>query len=615
MTQNHAVVASAIANPLFTISPSARGGECAGPVELVPLEHIELAANPRQDISAEGLRRLAAMLGGPLGQIVPAVGRRHDGDTVVLYDGQRRLLAARLTRELAGTDGYEDLRAVDALLVMLLDAEPTPAQLRSLQAQANRAEQLTIGDQQRQFADCWDERAGLSEPDRIAAVCRDLGISPKLAHNLRRQLTLPEDLRVRVAERPVGQQISVGMANALADMQEISPPLVASVAQRISSREMHDRALRDLGGFVHKTIVEDPGVYAVRIDQGALLDAHEQIERAREHLTDEHTAALEAMFVRGNTTDDNDGDGRPAKVNADSELEVLSKRAKSTALKIAVDEAMRDRAANGRFGWVHRRGEDFADGIWVIDPLFLIDCAHELLAEGAGGHAAEETMFSGAKLQDDEMDAARADDDARREAERERQEQAKASNLGLGSDVAAGLMDPHGDQMKALRDLVCRLLAREYPDVIAYGAAWTDRSNQQPVGDSRRFEPRAVDAIVDSELQRALDDPEPLRGIAVLTSRLCSAFVLDPDGVTKTKALGSDRMGRKLRDALPGGAGALRDAVWQFISPMLSPRLRELNRDAFVIDELADTVDLHAHRQDSGLEDLDLGADTDVDAA
>src|SRR4051794_18184265 len=33
-------------------------------------------------------------------------------------------------------------------------------------------------------------------------------------------------------------------------------------------------ALRDLGGFVHRTLVEDPATYAVRIDDGALLDAH-----------------------------------------------------------------------------------------------------------------------------------------------------------------------------------------------------------------------------------------------------------------------------------------------------------------------------------------------------
>jgi hypothetical protein len=40
-----------------------------------------------------------------------------------------------------------------------------------------------------------------------------------------------------------------------------------------------------------------------------------------------------------------------------------------------------------------------------------------------------------------------------------------------------------------------------------------------------------------------------------------AAFVLDPAGVTRTKALGSERMERELGDALPGGEAPLRAAV------------------------------------------------------
>ena len=84
--------------------------------------------------------------------------------------------------------------------------------------------------------------------------------------------------------------------------------------------------------------------------------------------------------------------------------------------------------------------------------------------------------------------------------------------------------------------------------------------------------------------------------------------MLDPAGVTRTKALGSERMARKLRDALPGGEGALRAAVWEFMRPMLSPALVALNRDAFVIDDARrDTVDLDGHRAASDLDELDLG--------
>ena len=50
--------------------------------------------------------------------------------------------------------------------------------------------------------------------------------------------------------------------------------------------------------------------------------------------------------------------------------------------------------------------------------------------------------------------------------------------------------------------------------------------------------------------------------------------------------------------------------------PMLSPALVALNRDAFVIDEHADTtVDLEAHRAASDLDDLLLEDDHPAEAA
>jgi hypothetical protein len=116
---------------------------------------------------------------------------------------------------------------------------------------------------------------------------------------------------------------------------------------------------------------------------------------------------------------------------------------------------------------------------------------------------------------------------------------------------------------------------------------------------------------VAARLQRALDEPDPLRGIAQLTARWGAAFVLNPDGVTRTKALGRERIARKLSDALPGGENALRAAVWRFMRPMLSPNLAHLNRDAFVLDEaLESTVHLEEHRGESDLAALDLGDET-----
>ena len=185
------------------------------------------------------------------------------------------------------------------------------------------------------------------------------------------------------------------------------------------------------------------------------------------------------------------------------------------------------------------------------------------------------------------------------------------TNLGLGHDIRAGLMDPTDPQLHALKALVCHLLAIHHREVIAYGAGWTDQDRQQPVGDTTRHEPGHIDAIVDAELQRALADPNPLRGIAQLVARLGAAYTLDPDGVTRTKALGSERLARRLRDTLPAGNDAVRTALWEFMRPMLSPTLVARNRDAFLTDTtLETTVDLDAHHAESPLDDLELGDDT-----
>jgi hypothetical protein len=106
---------------------------------------------------------------------------------------------------------------------------------------------------------------------------------------------------------------------------------------------------------------------------------------------------------------------------------------------------------------------------------------------------------------------------------------------------------------------------------------------------------------------------DPLRGIAQLAARWAAAFVLDPDGVTRTKALGTERMTRMLRDALPGDDQPLRAAVWEFVRPILSPRLTALNMDAFVHARgIGSTVDLDAHRADADIDELEL-RDDDVD--
>jgi ParB-like chromosome segregation protein Spo0J len=588
--------------PLFDVTRLAEAGVDAV-VGRFALEDLELASNARRYIDPDSLDRLAVSL-STTGLLIPLVGHRAEPDgPTVIYDGQRRLLAARRSHELAGTDGYEHLQPVQSLIVLLVDHEPSIDEIRRIQAVCNNArESLSLVDQQAQFEHCWQARAGLAENDRLAAVCSDLAISAKRAHNLRRQLTLPDEIRERVAERPSGNQLSATLANRLADMHEVAPDLTKAVAKRVSSSEQLEQAVRDMGAFVHKSIVEDSRVYAVRIDDGALLDVHEEVKRARSHLDEQGQRQLAGTF--GCKLD-----------QVQKELDALAARAKDKALKVRITNEIRDRAATGKYGYVHERGRDFAASIWVVDPVFVIDlCAEQASDASDGSPAREEAYFAGAQLEDDEMRDAAAHERDRVAAERIRQARAERSNLGLGQDIAAGLTDPRSGQLDALRAAVCHMLASHYREVLAYGAGWSDRDRQQPIGDTGRYEPRHIDAIVAAELQRALDEPDPLRGIAQVAARIGAAFMLNPDGITRTKALGRERMARKLSDALPGGENPLRTAIWEFMRPMLSPALIDLNLGAFVIDKAHSSVDLEKHRGDSRLEDLDLGEE-DASAA
>jgi hypothetical protein len=590
--------------PTFTLGPAPllfdvstlADGELPARIDRVPLEHIELAPNPRREIGEEGIDRLAKMLCSS-GQLVPCIGWRPDPDhpKVILCDGQRRYLAAQASHGLAGSEYMQGLtEPIRSLIVLLLDHAPSPEEIRRLQAHCQQREELTLSDQQQQFHDCWQARAGFREADRVAAVCADLGISPRRAHNLRRQLTLPEQIRTRVAERPAGEQISVTMANKLADMHELAPQLTDAVAKRITTTDLHDKALRDLGAFVHRTVIEHEHTYAVRIDHGALLDAAEQIEHARPHLTPAGRQQLQGIL-----------DAEPQRL--DSALDAIAARARTRALKLRITPEIRDRARTGRYAFVHDRGVDFAAGIWVIDPVFMIDLAREALQAGSDEPARDEAFFAGAKLDDADLRDVAEEHRQRKQEARARQAEATRTNLGLGHDIRAGLIDPTAGQLQALKQIICHLLAHHYREVIAYGAGWTDPERQQPVGDTGRHEPRHIDAILDAELDRAFADPDPLRGIAQLTARWAAAFVLDPDGVTRTKALGTERMARKLSDALPGGDSPLRTAVWELLRPMLSPTLAALNRDAFITDHGDDsTVDLDRHRLASTLDELDL---------
>ena len=147
-------------------------------------------------------------------------------------------------------------------------------------------------------------------------------------------------------------------------MHEIAPRLTEAVAKRITTSDLHDKAVGNIGAFVQRTVVEDEHTYAVRIDDGALLDAAEQIEHARRHLGPDGQPQIAGVLGC-----------KPERL--DAELDTLTARAKSRAQKLYITGEVRDRARNGRYAFVHERGHDFAAGIWVVDPAFMLDLVHE----------------------------------------------------------------------------------------------------------------------------------------------------------------------------------------------------------------------------------------------
>jgi len=139
----------------------------------------------------------------------------------------------------------------------------------------------------------------------------------------------------------------------------------------------------------------------------------------------------------------------------DRELDALATRARTRAVKVQIDAQLRDRAANGRYAWTFDRGRDFARGVWVVDPLFMLDVVHDRLeADDGDAPAREESYFAGARLHDADLRAAAADDREQRAAARQRRAEATASNLGLGHDIRAALADPTAEQLDAVRQIV-----------------------------------------------------------------------------------------------------------------------------------------------------------------
>jgi hypothetical protein len=97
-----------------------------------------------------------------------------------------------------------------------------------------------------------------------------------------------------------------------------------------------------------------------------------------------------------------------------------------------------------------------AAGIWVVDPAFMLDLVHEQLGEGDSAPAREHAYFAGAKLEDAELREAGAEEADLRARARALQAEATRSNLGLGHDLRAGLIQPSDGQLRAVRQIVWR---------------------------------------------------------------------------------------------------------------------------------------------------------------
>ena len=90
-----------------------------------------------------------------------------------------------------------------------------------------------------------------------------------------------------------------------------------------------------------------------------------------------------------------------------------------------------------------------------------------------------------------------------------------------------------------MRKIACRLIAGRFRDMVAFGAGWTDQERQQPVpevdGPSRG---RPTCSPPPSSSVRS-----PIRtgstGSHSFVTRWAAAFVIDPDGATRTTALGA----------------------------------------------------------------------------
>ena len=466
--------------PRCSTSPRIAPADPAGTLVRVALDELELAPNARREIAPEGIERLARMLmtHGPARALHRPPPRRPDRSS--LYAGQRRLLAARASHELAG-DGLHAGAQPDR-------AAARPRAHRRRDPPHPGPGEPARGPHARRPAGA--VRRLLGRPRRPA---RDATGSPPSAPTSAsapsRPTTCAASSRSRSRSAPASpngpaeRQLSVTLANRLADMHDVAPELTEAVA----AADLHRRPARR------------------RAARPRRLRAPHRSSRTRPPTPCGSTTAPcstphTQLDARPRAPHAPPARGRPPACSAarPTSSTPSSTRCRPRASAGARDAARRRRAARPR---PHRPLRLRARPRPRLRRRHLGRRPRVHARRRPPGARADTTTrpprptrryFAGAGL-----------DDAR-PARRRRRTSASAAtssasarprpsrtNLGLGHDLRAGLIDPSPAQLDALRAIVCHLLARDYRDVIAYGAGWTDPERQRPVGETGRHEPQA----------------------------------------------------------------------------------------------------------------------------
>ena len=461
---------------LFDVTTTAPA-DPAGTLVRVPLDDIELAPNARREIAPEGIERLARML-MTMGQLVPCIGHRPAGSSVVLYAGQRRLLAARASHTLAArrpAAGAQPDRAAARPRALGRRDPPHPGPgepargpharrpagpVRRLLGRPRRPARAATGSP----PSAPTSASAPSRPTTCAASSRCPSRSAPASPNARRTPALGH------ARQPPGRH-----ARRRPRAHRRPSP------QRISTPELHDAALRDLGAFVHRTIVED---------ETRLRRAHRRRRPARR-----------ARPARRSPARTSPTDGRR---QAAARARLRARRARRRAR----------RARRPRPSAPTRRCASTPRCASAPAPAATPTCTTAAPTSPPASGSSTPCSCSTPSARRSPTTTTRRPrptrptspapastrptcatpppaERERRHEQRQRQADAVRTNLGLGHDLRAGLIDPSPAQLDALRAIVCHLLARDYRDVIAYGAGWTDPERQRPVGESGRHEPMA----------------------------------------------------------------------------------------------------------------------------